>query len=65
VTYVPLLNLRLAQIAERLGRSDEAVAYYERFVAIWEDADPELRPLVREARDRLSALRSDGPAESP
>ncbi len=65
VAYVPLLELRRARIAERFGRNDDAVAHYERFVALWEDADPELRSQVREAQDRLAVLRSAEPAESP
>jgi tetratricopeptide (TPR) repeat protein len=65
VAYVPMLELRRAQIAEQMGRNDDAVARYERFVDLWDDADPQLAGLVRDARDRLDALRSAAPAESP
>ncbi len=55
----------LAGIYERLGglydlRGDKerAISYYQRFVKLWEDADPELQPRVLAARraiERLSA----------
>jgi serine/threonine protein kinase len=34
----------------------EGVRYYERFVELWKDADPELQPAVREVRVRLAQL---------
>ena len=33
--------------------------YYARFVELWKDCDPELRPQVDEARRRLAKLSAD------
>jgi tetratricopeptide (TPR) repeat protein len=49
---------RRAQLYEKLGRSDEAIADYETFISLWADCDPELRPRVEEARARVAALRA-------
>jgi tetratricopeptide (TPR) repeat protein len=43
-------HLRQAQIHEELGNLAEATAHYERFEALWGHADPDLRPLVEQAR---------------
>jgi len=48
---------RLAQIAERRGDRGKAIEYYERFVDLWSECDPDLRPQVDEAKARLAALR--------
>jgi tetratricopeptide (TPR) repeat protein len=48
---------RLAQIEEKRGNALKAIAYYERFIELWDGCDPELRPQVDEARSRLGALR--------
>ena len=53
-------QLRQAEIYERRGDRARAAEYYARFVARWKDCDPELRPLVAEARQRLDRLRSEG-----
>jgi len=49
---------RLAGLYELNGNTEEAVRYYNRFVELWQDADPELQPRVDAARrsiERLSA----------
>lgn len=33
-----------------------AAAHYVRFIGLWENADPELQPMVNRARQRLEAL---------
>jgi tetratricopeptide (TPR) repeat protein len=48
--------LRLAQLHDRWGKPEAAKAYYARFLRWWQECDPELRPLVDEARQRLSEL---------
>jgi len=53
-----------AEIYERLGRRQEAIAQYERFVSHWAHADPELRGAVATARSRLEGLRSATSASS-
>ena len=45
-----------AEIYERRGQLDQAARHYARFVEIWSDCDPELRPLVDRAKQRLSEL---------
>ena len=53
----------LAGIAKRLGELYEArreyakaAAYYQKFITLWKDADPELQPRVAEVRQRLARL---------
>jgi len=52
----PLALLELARAQERLGRLEEAQAHYELFALAWEDADPELQPLVREALESAARV---------
>jgi DNA-binding SARP family transcriptional activator/TolB-like protein len=47
-------HLRMAQIYERQGERQKAAAHYARFAELWKDCDPELRPLVEEARRRMT-----------
>lgn len=56
IAYVPLAHLRQAEIHERLGRRERAAFHYRRFVSMWQDCDPELRPLVIEAERALARL---------
>jgi hypothetical protein len=44
--YAAPAQLRLGELAERRGDARRAAAHYARFVALWRDADPELRPTV-------------------
>jgi hypothetical protein len=37
----------------------KAVSHLEKFVDLWKDADPELQPKVREARERLTRIRAE------
>jgi tetratricopeptide (TPR) repeat protein len=52
-----------AAILQRLGRADEAIALYQRFVDAWEHADPALQPMVERARRAIDAL--GGQIEQP
>jgi tetratricopeptide (TPR) repeat protein len=56
IVYLAPCELRQAQIHERMGHRDEAIRHYRRFVELWKDCDPELRPEVEGARKRLAAL---------
>lgn len=47
---------RLAELLDQAGRTDEAARHYARFVELWENADAELQPRVRAARDRLEGM---------
>lgn len=49
-------QLATARIHEQRGALDDARAEYARFVALWRDAEPELQPLLSEARAGLARL---------
>jgi tetratricopeptide (TPR) repeat protein len=49
-------QLQLAKLAEARGERDEARRHYGSFVDSWRTADPELRPVVDDARQRLAKL---------
>ena len=51
-----LQRLLQAQVAERLGRRDEALRSYQFVVDMWRHPDPELSPYVTEARGGLQRL---------
>jgi DNA-binding SARP family transcriptional activator/TolB-like protein len=48
--------LRLGGLYERRGDRQRALEQYRRFVTLWGDADPVLRPGVAAARERVEAL---------
>jgi tetratricopeptide (TPR) repeat protein len=56
IYLAPWLLLQ-GELQERLDARHEASIAYARAVDIWKDCDPELRPRVEEARQRLEALR--------
>jgi class 3 adenylate cyclase/tetratricopeptide (TPR) repeat protein len=52
----PLSQRQLGKNYEQLGEYDKAVESYEYFVHYWQDADPELQPMVEEARQAIIRL---------
>ncbi|MCH7573872.1 MAG: tetratricopeptide repeat protein [Candidatus Marinimicrobia bacterium] len=54
--FSPIAHLRSGEIYERLGDLTAAREHYARFVELWQDCDPELRPLLEDARQRLAEL---------
>jgi tetratricopeptide (TPR) repeat protein len=52
----PRAVLALARLRDEAGDTEEAAAYYARVIQFWEQADPELQPLVEEARTRLQEI---------
>jgi eukaryotic-like serine/threonine-protein kinase len=50
---------RIGEIYESQGDRTKALAYYQKFVDLWKDADPELQPLVRDARARIARLTAE------
>ena len=48
---------RLGQLYERARNPKRASFFYEKFIDLWKDADPELQPRVQEARRRIAQLR--------
>lgn len=55
--FVAPSHLRRAEIYDRLGDDSRAAEHYARFVDLWRHADPDLRPMVDSAKQRLSRLR--------
>ncbi len=51
---------RLGELYEAKGDREKALLYYGRFVDLWQDADPELQPLVREVKQRMARLAGEG-----
>lgn len=47
---------RLAAIAEKQGNLSSAREHYARFLRLWGDGDPEVRPLIDGARQRLTRI---------
>ena len=54
-----LRTLALARAAERAGDKRNAVDAYARIEDFWSHGDPELQPVVKEARAALIRLSSD------
>ena len=57
-----LESLLQAQVAERLGRRDEALRSYQFVVDMWRHPDPELSPYVAEAQAGLERLTREASA---
>jgi tetratricopeptide (TPR) repeat protein len=55
-SYLAYAHLRRAQLHERLGETEEALENYGKFVELWVDAEPQLQPLVEQARERMAEL---------
>jgi tetratricopeptide (TPR) repeat protein len=47
---------RLGELYEERGDVENAVRYYNEFVELWKDADPELQPQVEDVRQRIVRL---------
>jgi len=58
-TQLPGAYLRLGELYAERGDQEQAIEYYNRFVELWDDADPELQPFVDEARAALARLSSE------
>ena len=57
---MPIAHERLGQLYEEMDRPEDAAAAYRRFIAAWENADPELQPRVDSARKRVKELTGSG-----
>lgn len=49
---------RLGELYEARGDTRQAAEQYEEFLQLWRNADPELQPKVRDARERLGKLKA-------
>ena len=54
--HLPWILRRLGELHEARGDREAAAKYYQKFVTLWKDADPELQPVVDDVRRRLSRL---------
>jgi len=54
--YLPATLRRLGELYEERGDREKAVEYYSRFVDLWAEADPDLRPTVEDIRGRVARL---------
>jgi tetratricopeptide (TPR) repeat protein/tRNA A-37 threonylcarbamoyl transferase component Bud32/TolB-like protein len=50
------ISKRLGELYEAKGERAKAAEYYQKFVDLWKNADPELQPKVTEIRRRLARL---------
>jgi tetratricopeptide (TPR) repeat protein/tRNA A-37 threonylcarbamoyl transferase component Bud32 len=50
---------RLGELYEAAGDLPKAATNLEKFIELWKDADPELQPKVRDARERLQRIRAE------
>jgi tetratricopeptide (TPR) repeat protein len=62
VAMEPGAALHLAQLYEAMGEPVKAADQTAEFIELWRDADPELQPIVEEARANLRRLVPDGDA---
>jgi eukaryotic-like serine/threonine-protein kinase len=51
------ISRRLGELYEAKGDRAKAGAYYQKFVDLWKNADPDLQPKVAEVRQRLARLK--------
>jgi tetratricopeptide (TPR) repeat protein len=56
--YRAVLHKRYAEYYEEVGRIDEAIEHYSKFIETWKDCDEELQPKVNEAKSKLEALQA-------
>ncbi len=52
----PVILRRLGEFYEERGDSERAVEHYANFVELWENADPDLQPIVQDIRERIARL---------
>ena len=55
IPYMAAAQLRQAEIQQRLNNHDRVAFHLKRFIQLWRDCDPELRPRVDSARAALAA----------
>ena len=52
----PIFAIERGRVHERLGNRDQAIEAYSFVLDAWRDPDPELLPIVDEARAALARL---------
>jgi serine/threonine-protein kinase len=56
LAYLAPSHLERARIYERRGEREQAAFHYRRFIELWSQSDPELRPILQEAERALARL---------
>jgi tetratricopeptide (TPR) repeat protein len=51
---------RLGELYHQRGDRTAGLEYYGRFIELWQDADPEVQPLVRDVKQRMVTLAGEG-----
>jgi tetratricopeptide (TPR) repeat protein len=59
IVYAAPMHLAQAEVHEGLGEREQAVEHYRRFLVLWRDCDPELRPVLERARSELARLTAE------
>ncbi|NIM52873.1 MAG: protein kinase [Gemmatimonadales bacterium] len=59
--FLPISRLALGEALEAPGDVEGALSAYREFVASWDRTDPELRPWVTDALERIARLRQSSP----
>jgi len=54
--YLAPKHLKMGEVCERMGDGRKALEHYVRFVELWQDCDPEYRPLVEDVTARITRL---------
>ena len=55
-SWYPLAHLRIGEYYQEKGDKAKALDYLTKFTAMWNGADPDLQPKVREAKARIAEL---------
>jgi len=57
LVYLAPAHLHQAEIYARRGQRELAAGHYRKFIELWSDADPELQPVVENARKRVAGIK--------
>jgi tetratricopeptide (TPR) repeat protein len=55
--YLAPSHLQRGEICETFGEREQAIQHYTRFIALWQNCDPELKPMITNAKARLAQLK--------
>jgi tetratricopeptide (TPR) repeat protein len=58
-SYLAATYQRLGELYEAKGDRKHAVDSYEKLIALWKNADPEMQPIVKDAQERIARLSAE------
>jgi DNA-binding SARP family transcriptional activator/TolB-like protein len=58
--HLPIAYERLGRLYQDAGDTEKAIFWHQKFVDLWQEADPELQPRVEAARREIAALSAGG-----